>query len=412
LIHQGKLKVALLSREYPPDTAWGGIATVYYSLANALVKEGHTVHVICQATGKPRDYIENDVIVHRVGNNDKRYSSIARIDYSVKAWITLNRIIKTDKIDIVDASMWGAEGFLFSLTMSIPMVIRADTSSQDIIETRTYTGIGEQIGLKLLGVLEERTVRKANRIITSSLDNYDYIVNKLKILPKKVSIIHHGIDTNRFRYVRNKFKSELGILDEDSVVLSVGRLEARKGVDILCKAIPYCLALRPNIKFVFIGNDTNTAPGGGAFKEYIVNIAKRTGFEDKLILIAKVPDDTLIQLYSACDLFVTASLQESFGLTVIEALACGKPVVATPVGIVPELIPYSVQGLFVVPVGDYLKLGQAIIKGLSINDEDKKLLSTANRQLIHKEFSLPIWISRITDTYQKTILNSYGTEKY
>ena len=52
------MKIALISREYPPDSAWGGVATVYHEMANALVRQGHEVHVICQAIGKPHDFTD------------------------------------------------------------------------------------------------------------------------------------------------------------------------------------------------------------------------------------------------------------------------------------------------------------------------------------------------------------------
>ena len=70
------MKVAFLSREYPPDTAWGGLASGYYNIAHALVKQGHEVHIICQAVEKAGDYIDGGVFVHRVGTNPRRYSAI------------------------------------------------------------------------------------------------------------------------------------------------------------------------------------------------------------------------------------------------------------------------------------------------------------------------------------------------
>ena len=80
------MKIALLTREYPPDTAWGGIATFYYSLSRALAQRGHEVHVICQAVNGPEEYASDGVLVHRVGTNPKRYSALARVNYSFRAW--------------------------------------------------------------------------------------------------------------------------------------------------------------------------------------------------------------------------------------------------------------------------------------------------------------------------------------
>jgi glycogen synthase len=105
------MKIVILSREYPPDTAWGGLAIVYHSLACALVQRGHEVHVICQAMGKSRESVEDGVFVYRVGTNSKRYNAASRVNYSLYAWLKLRSIINSRKIDIVEANYWGAEAF-------------------------------------------------------------------------------------------------------------------------------------------------------------------------------------------------------------------------------------------------------------------------------------------------------------
>jgi len=401
------VKVAFLSREYPPDTAWGGVATVYYSLAYGLVERGHEVHVICQAVGKPRDLVDDGVFIHRVGTNPKRYSAMARINYSVHAWLKLRKVIKEHEIEIVEASRWGAEALLYSLIKRTPLVVRVGISASDILRTKTYSGIKELLALKILSRLDDFSAKRADRVVAISKDPYTQAIEKLHIDPEKVDIVHHAIDTNKYRFVESDTREKLGISGDALLVLFVGRLEARKGVHILCQAIPEIIRSIPMSKFVLVGQDTNTAPDGGSVKRYITEEAKTGGFIDKLVFIDFLSADELIPLYSACDLFVLPSFQESFGLVVVEAMACGKPVVATSTGVVPELALDGESGIMV-PPGDAREFTEAMIKLLSLKDEDKRLIARRNRQLIETRFSISAWADKMIEVYEKALRKNRG----
>jgi hypothetical protein len=91
------MKIAFLTREYPPDSLWGGPATVYHALTSELVLRGHEVHVIYQAINGPEDCIDKGVHVHKAGTNPKQYSIMARINYSFYSWLKLKKLIKTGR---------------------------------------------------------------------------------------------------------------------------------------------------------------------------------------------------------------------------------------------------------------------------------------------------------------------------
>jgi glycosyltransferase involved in cell wall biosynthesis len=404
------MNIAFVSREYPPDSAWGGIAIVYYDLAYLLAQRGHEVHVICQAVNQPADYLERGVIVHRVGTDARRYSARARINYSFHAWRKLNELVRNKSIELVEATHWGAEGFFCSLFLDIPLVVSSNISAQNILRTKTFSGAGEFVSLKTLSFLEDFTARKADRIVANSRATYDMLLQQLRIPAHKVDLVHHAVDTTRFKFIQSDIKSKLRLPDTVPMVMSTGRLELRKGTHILCQAIPHILRHHPDTKFVLLGRDTETAPGGGSFKKYITGEAQKNNFSDNLTFLDFVSEDELVQLYSACDVFVSSSFQESFGLTVIEAMACGRQVVATPVGIVPELASFGLKGLSIVPVGDYQKLAEAVIHFLSY---DKKLISELaheNRQMVENNFSFTEWIEKMLMVYKKTTGVCYLTE--
>jgi len=398
------MKVAFLSREYPPESAWGGIATIYHTLSHALADSGHEVHIVCQAVGGQRDFVDKGVFVHRVGRNPKRYSLLARVDYSIHAWLKLREIIKRYDIEIVEASYWGAEALLYSLKKRTPLVVRSHTSALDIIRTKTYSGIKELLSLKILSYLEDFSAKRADRVIANSKGVYTRLINRLHIAPERVDIVWHAVDTSKYRYIESDIRERLAIPREVPMVLFVGRLEARKGIHVLCQAIPQILRSMPKVKFVLVGRDTNTAPDGGSVKSHINEQARNNGFRDNLVFIDFLPEDELLKLYSACDLVISPSLHESFGLVVVEAMACGKPVVATSTGIVPELGLDGKGGIVVEP-GDAVGLAEAIIKMLSLDEKDIELVAGKNRELVETGFSISAWVDKVVGVYNKALSN-------
>jgi len=395
------MKLAIVSREYPPDSAWGGVATGYYNLAQGLAQRGNQVHIICQAVGNPTDYVDGDVFVHRVGTNWKLYSALGRINFTIYASLKLREIIRKYGVEVVEAPYWSAEGFLYSLRKQIPLVVRSQSSAREAIETGTYSGKRELVNLKILSWVADFTAKRADRIVADSKANYDGVIDRLHINPGKIEVVYPATDTQRYKPVPSNIRDELGIGNGVPVVLSVGRMEAKKGLHILCEAISDIVQSSPSARFILVGRDTNSAPGGGSFQRYIAEKAKDRSFIENLMFIDFLPEDKLIQLYSACDLFILPSLEESFGAVVIEAMACGKPVVATRTGIASELEPLALKGLKVVPVGDAQKLAEAAARMLSLTGEDKKQITRENRVLVEGRFSIPVWVNKMTEVYRE-----------
>lgn len=396
------MKVTILSREYPPDSAWGGIASFYYSLSRALAERGHEVHIICQAVAGPREYEDNGVFVHRVGTNPKQYSALARINYSFHAWLKLRELIRKRSTEVVEATHWGAEAFLYSLRKPVPLVVRLEAPASDILRTKCYSGLKELLNLKILSILEDFSTKRADRIIAISKDLYARAIDKLHIDPEKLDLVHHGIDTSKYRFVSSDVRTRLGIPQESPLVLFAGRLEARKGLHILCQAIPEVIRSRPGTKFVLVGRDTGTSPVGGSFKAYLSQQAQSHGFSDNLMLLEFLSSEELVQLYSACDVFVLPSLEEGFGMVILEAMACGKAVVTTSAGGAGD-IGFTPPSGIIVPPNAVTELAQALISLLSLDAEDKKLIAKKNRGLMKAKFSIHAWVDKVIGVYEKAL---------
>lgn len=394
------MRIAFLTREYPPDSLWGGPAIVYYNYARSLSEKGHEVHVICQAIEHPRDLIEQGVFVHRVGTNPNRWSVAARINYSVHSWLKLRRLIEKYRIDVVEAVYWSAEGLLYSLQRHTPLVIAAQTPVTTSIKLRERSRVTQLLPMKALSFIADFTARRADRIIANSRSTYVRLARGICKDTTRLDLIYHGVDTREYKAVRTKARESLDVPESSPIVLFVGRLEPRKGVHVLFKAIPEILSHTPDARFVLVGKDTNTGPKGTSFKQSLLNNTEIRAWRENIVFVDFLPQDELIGLYSACDVFVLPSLVESFGLPIIEAMACGKPVVATKTGIAPEIglkPPYG----FTIRPADAEELAAAIMKLLSLEREEIKLVSQRNREFVEANFSVTTSTDKLLSAYHK-----------
>jgi len=207
----------------------------------------------------------------------------------------------------------------------------------------------------------------------------------------RVVTIHNGIDADHYfrPEVRAACRQELGISDEIDLIGYTGRLEVGKGLEPLVQAMPAILQARPHARLLLVGD--------GPLREALIGLAHGIGVASAVICTGFRTD--VPRLLAAMDLFVLASLAEGLPLSLLEAMAAGKPVVATPVGGVVELIENEVTGLLV-PPSDPAALGMAILRLL----EDKSLAEQVRRQArfhVADRFSLPRMVQAYDALYQR-----------
>jgi len=131
----------------------------------------------------------------------------------------------------------------------------------------------------------------------------------------------------------------LGIDPDEIILLYVGRFEPLKGIEGLLEAISH-LKRYLRLRLILVGGDGNEAPESRLLKQKAANL----GIEDKVLFAGRVDQSYLPPYYSSADALVISSHYESFGLVGLEALACGRPVVSTPVGAMETLINQSQAG--------------------------------------------------------------------
>jgi glycosyltransferase involved in cell wall biosynthesis len=170
-----------------------------------------------------------------------------------------------------------------------------------------------------------------------------------------------------------------------SVVLFVGRLEARKGIDTLLEAIPRVLASAPNATFKIIGDHTLCNEQGRTYAQEFLGSVEGRRWADRVSFVGRVDDATLRSAYAHCDLFVAPSRFESFGLVFLEAMRARRPVIGCDVGGIPEVVSVNESGLLV-KAGATEELAEAILKLLR-SEALRREMGNAGRRIFDERFT-------------------------
>lgn len=210
---------------------------------------------------------------------------------------------------------------------------------------------GSAAAIKLVKKL---IIEKCESITTVGLRDVEYWARQ-GIPRNKIHHIPNGVDTKVFKRStdsRKRHRELLGYERDDFVVLFLAQLRRAKGVETLLEAIPEAVSSISNIRFLLIGS--------GPMTHVVDRFIRRFHLESNVRLYSKyVPDSELPALYNASDIYVLPSIVEGMPLSLMEAMACGKPVIVTDVGDVRFLVKDGVNGFFI-PRGNTKALVQKI----------------------------------------------------
>ncbi|MBW6507515.1 MAG: glycosyltransferase family 4 protein [Rhodobacteraceae bacterium] len=184
-------------------------------------------------------------------------------------------------------------------------------------------------------------IRRQDALVATSPQAASY-------LERPATVVMHGVDTTVFAPApdRKAVRRALGLAEDATILGCFGRIRAQKGVDLLVEAALRLLPARPSAQIVFTGRITDD---NRAFHAGLVARLTAAGLADRVHFLGEVPWGDVVRLYQALDLFVAPARWEGFGLTPLEAMACGVPVVAARVGAFEALIAEGVTGSLVPP---------------------------------------------------------------
>lgn len=219
---------------------------------------------------------------------------------------------------------------------------------------------------------------------------------------QKITVVPHGLNLEKFKPQKRdeKYAKKLGVKKDDLVILSVGRLVSEKGFADLLKAANELMkdknSTGKNLRFLIVG--------GGPEKGKLVELRDSLGLSKQVVFGQSLLYDEMVRIYSLADIFVLASKptpvwEEQFGMVLIEAMACGVPVIATKTGGIPETV--GKAGILV-SANDWLELREEV-KKLILDTKLREGLSREGRERVKKQFDRMIIAKKIEKIYQKVL---------
>ncbi|MHA1989071.1 MAG: glycosyltransferase [Promethearchaeota archaeon] len=221
-----------------------------------------------------------------------------------------------------------------------------------------------------------------------------------KFAKKEILITPFGIDIKKF--FPEKVKS---IFTEPSIIVgTIKTLEKRYGIEYLIKAFAKVKNkyAEKSLKLLIVGQGTQ--------REYLQSLVLELGIEDDTIFTGFVNHDEIIQYHNMLDIFVAASLEESFGVSVLEASACGKPVVVSNVGGLPEVVDQDKTGFLVDKENPEL-LAEAIGR-LVCNPDLRGEMGRNGRQKVIDEYDWEDSVKRMISIYESKVFPKNEKNKF
>lgn len=229
-------------------------------------------------------------------------------------------------------------------------------------------------------------IEASDKVITISEFNKRYLISKFKVLADKIEVIHCGIDLSYFDY--NPMACGPG-LKADRLILSVARLHPVKNLELLIRACGLLAKKGNGFRCAIVGE--------GDERRKLENLINNLGLSEKVFLLGKRKLEEVRELYRQASIFVLPSKHETMGVTTMEAMASGVPVVSSNIYGIPELVDDGVNGYLVSPVDDK---GLADRMEALLEDEKKRTaFGKMGRKKIEKVFNLKDEVDKLEEVW-------------
>ena len=395
------MKILMLAWEYPPRIV-GGISRVVYDLSKTLLKDGHDVTVITYRDGDV-PYFEDDkgVKVYRVDNymiNPSNFIDwIMQMNFSMIA--KANEIIaKEGNFDVIHAHDWlvayAAKTLKNSYNIPIVATIHATEAGRN-------SGIHDE-QQRYINDTEWMLTYEASEVVVNS----NYMKNELQRLfglpYEKINVIPNGVNLSLFNGIERDYNFRRRFaMDNEKIILFVGRLVYEKGVQHLISAMPKILNGYQDSKLVIVGK-------GGMIDELKAQV-DAMGIGNKVYFAGYLQGKDVQRMYKAADIAVFPSTYEPFGIVALEAMLSENPVVVSDIGGLNEIVEHRVNGMKAY-CGNPNSIADSILELLF----DHKLCSDITKKAKNKVRNEYNWSKIAQDThftYQKAICQSMAEKQ-
>jgi glycosyltransferase involved in cell wall biosynthesis len=389
-----KLKLAVFNTQ-PPHLYFGGVERRIVEIAKRLASEVDSTVYSGTKKGFNKTTVMNGMTVVPCFSTDKLYP--------LDNWVfnrSLSEMIDTIEADLYEAHNVSGYGFLKALKkrkLNKPFIqtIHGVLADEYIKSSKS---VSSSLRIKLsnllmrhLAEIEKETAKEATLIVTVSRYSAQKIVKLYGVNEKKIRVVPNGVDTQWFKPTQDcrKIRELIGGSSKQ-VILFVGNLIPRKGLHYLIEAAKQVIEENEETRFVIVGD--------GPLKSHLVSYSKAQGVSDKFVFLGYVSEEMLHRLYSCADVFASPSIQEGQGITLLEAQATAKPVVAFNVTAIKEVIKNKETGLLVKP--DSNKLANAILTLLSDKSLREKM-GRSGREFVRKTYSWDVCAQKMLNVYSE-----------
>jgi glycosyltransferase involved in cell wall biosynthesis len=373
----------MISTQFPPEV--GGAGVYVHTLSKEMVKRGHQVVVITRGSWKG---LESDRLD---GINVYRVPYLHLYPFIVHTHEIFQKMIFKElrsNLDLVHTH----QPFSPPIKTTLPMIATIHASvGPGAIELQTFY-TGRRIPGPLFSLMrsyvkatQDRIFERADAITTVS----KAVANELHTLhgldATSISVLGNGVDIEVFEPGKTK--------PSENVVLYTGGLSYRKGLIDLVMAARHVLNKYPEVSFILTGT--------GPIERELRRMITKMGMTNNFRFLGFVDRARLIELYQSATVYVFPSYYEGVPTSVLEAMACGTPVVATAIDGIPELVVNGKNG-FIVPVKNPEAISSAILKLLD-DEELRNRIGQAARQTIREHFTWNEVANRTLKCYNRLL---------
>ncbi len=395
------MKILMLTWEYPPRVV-GGISKVVHDLSHKLVKDGHEVVVVTYKDGNT-PYFEDDkgVQVHRVDNY--MIHPINFIDWIMQ--LNFNMVAKSSELiakegpfDIVHAHDWLVSYAAKSIKESfkIPLVTTIHAT-----EHGRNNGIHDE-SQRYINDSEWQLTYESTEVIVNSNFMKNDLQRTFGLPYDKISVIPNGVDLTLFQDVDRDydFRRQFA-MDNERIILYVGRLVYEKGIQYLVGAMPKIIEHYNDVKLVVAGR-------GGMLDE-LQQETRNLGIENKVYFAGYCDSKKVQKLYKCADIAVFPSTYEPFGIVALEAMLSGTPTVVSDIGGLNDIIEHGVDGM-----KSYAGNSNSIADSVLALLFDQKLCDNVSKNAIKKVKDIYNWkiiAEKTTEVYEKALEKTHDQKE-
>jgi glycosyltransferase involved in cell wall biosynthesis len=396
------MRICLVSQEYPPETAHGGIGSQTWTKAYELAARGHEVHVLSSSTRPERGLRTErvgDVTVHRQqppGQEFAVYDPVTfNLGYTWEVLRSLAVLMRDAPFDVLDFAEYGAEGYAYQIDRGpwnwAPVVVQLHGPLSMFAERIGWPEADSDFH-RIGAAMEELSIQRADALMACSANIAGYTAVRHGVAREEIDVVHCGVDARAFTPRPRRAGGR-------PTVLFAGNFAVNKGALTVFDAVLRLRDRHPGLRLQMLGKENSLS-------ETLADRARAAGAGDSVEVVGFVEDRAAVASYHRdADVFCSAAQHEVGVANVyLEAMASGRPVVAGSTGGAPEAVRHGETGLLVEP-GDVDATAAALDRILS-DPALAERMGAAGRSRVDDYFAMDHYVDRVLATYERAIARS------